>query len=85
MELPQTNANEAEQPLVAAQNPWFLHTANRPAAEQQLSPHQGMHTQLSPHQGMHTQLSPHQGIPTFFICFPFLQILILYTTHMFFR
>ena len=41
MELPQTNVDEA---LVVALNPWFLHIASKTAVEQQLSPHQGMHT-----------------------------------------
>ena len=33
--------------LVATQNLWFLHTTNIPVAEQQLSPHQVMHTHIS--------------------------------------
>ena len=47
MELPQTNADEVDEALAVAQNPWFLHTANRPVSEQQLSPRQGMHTHKS--------------------------------------
>ena len=57
----QTNVDEADAALIAAQNPWFLHTVNRPATEQQ----------LSPHQGMHTRRSYFFFILTFFICFPF--------------
>ena len=43
----QTDGPPADEALIAAQNPWFLHTTNRFAAEQQLSPHQGMHTHRS--------------------------------------
>ena len=39
--------DEADEALAATQNPWFLHIANRPAAEQQLSPRQGMDTHKS--------------------------------------
>ena len=62
MELPHTNEDEADEALVAAQNPWFLHTVNRPTVEQQLSPHQGMHTHKS-----YFIFYPN----FFFICFPF--------------
>ena len=60
MELPQTNADEADEALVAAPNPLFLHTANRTTVEQQ----------LSPHQGMHTHRNTFIFFPTFFISFP---------------
>ena len=41
------NADEADEALATAQNPWFLHTAHRSIAEQKLSPRQGMHTHKS--------------------------------------
>ena len=40
-------ADEADEALAAVENPWFLHTANRPGVEHQLSPYQGIHTHKS--------------------------------------
>ena len=44
MELPQTNADEADEDPATTQNPWFLHSTNKPVVHHKLSPCQGMPT-----------------------------------------